>query len=278
MGNKFYLAVLMCVSFQVSIAGEITLEGVYLGKNIFVRNPYLTESKSFCITNIFVNGSELFNLPKSSAIQIDLEGFSLNTPVEIRVVHKDGCLPVFINPDAITNARGFDFLYTQIDDNSINWITAGESPGGYFIIEKEKWTGWARVDSIVCKGQIDNNQYSLDAHHYSGDNTYRIIFHTARQDTSMSEEIIFYSLLYPIIVYPTEKVIDLISLSRPTDYEIYDEYDQLVMKGFGEEIIVDSLPYAEYTIIIENESISFNKPKPEIIRRKRRKKNDSGNN
>lgn len=259
------------------MAGEITLKGVYLGKNIFVRNPYLSESKTFCITNIYVNGSELYNLPKSSAIQIDLKGFSFKDPVEIRVVHKDNCLPVFINPNAITNNRGFDFLFTQIDDNSINWITAGESPGGYFIIEKEKWTGWQRVDSVVCKGQIDNNQYSLEAHHYSGDNTYRVVFHNAIEEISISEEMIFYSLLNPITLYPTDKVIDLISLSRPTDYEIYDEYNKLVMKGFGEEIIVDALPYAEYTIIIENEPITFDKPKPEIIRRKRSKKNDAGN-
>ncbi len=278
MRKRIWFVAFFLASFQVVFAGEITLEGVYLGKNVFIRNPYISESNSFCIMNIYVNGAELFDLPKSSAIQVDLKGFSLNDPVVIRVIHKDGCLPVFINPSAITNQQDFGFLFTQIDDNSINWITAGETPGGYYIIEKDKWRGWEPADSIGAKGQIDNNQYSLETHHYSGDNQYRIIYHSLLGETSTSEEVVFYSLLPPITIYPTDKVIDFLSLSRPTDYEIYDEYDKLVMKGFAEDINVESLPYGEYSIIIENEPILIYKPKPEIIRRKRRRKNDSSKN
>ncbi len=254
-----------------TLAGEINLSGSYLGKNVFVRNPLDPTTSNYCVTTIFLNGRELTNLPRASAIQIDLSGFNLNDEILIRVIHKEGCTPSFINPGVITNKRGFEFLFTQVDDNSINWITTGETPDGYFEVMKMKWKGWQKIDSVRGKGQIDNNQYSLEADHYSGDNQYHLIFHN-QTDSYESEEINFYSLLKPITFFPVNKVIDLISLSRPTDYEIYDESGELVLTGYGEYIDVDHLAYEEFTIIIENEPAQFYKPKPEIIRKPRRKK------
>lgn len=254
----------------------IKIQGSYLGKNLFVRNPINPANNTFCVLNISVNGRELQDLPRSSAIQIDLSAFQLNDPVEIRVTHKAGCEPAFINPDVLTNQRGFAFLFTQVDDNSINWITAGETPGGYFQLEKMRWKGWQAIDSIAGKGQIDNNQYSVGAHHYSGDNAYRITYHTAAGELFVSNETNFYSLQKQVTFFPIEAVYDLITLSRPTDYEVYDEMGQLVRDGFGEYIDVDDLPVdREYTIIIENEPAQFFKPKPEIIRKPKRKRKNN---
>lgn len=276
--NRFiHIIFLIVLCSTIGYAGEIELTGVYLGKNLFVRNPLDPGSNSYCVTNIYVNGKELINLPRTSAIQIDLSRFSLNESIEIRVLHKDGCTPSFINPAVITNNRGFEFLFIQIDDNSINWITAGETPEGYFELEKIRWKGWQRIDSISGKGQIDNNQYSLEAAHYAGDNEYRLIFHQKQGRIYESEEVNFYSLLKPVTFFPVDKVVDLISLSRPTDYEIYNESGDLLIEGFGEYIDVDKLDYDEYTIIIENQPAEIYKPKPEIIYKPRRKRKNSGN-
>ena len=70
------------------------------------------------------------------------------------------------------------------------------------------------------------------------------------------------------------EVIDWITLSRETDYEIYDENDLLMAKGFGEYINVEGLDYGTYFIVIENEPLRIYKAEPEIIPRppKRRKK------
>lgn len=275
-GHRFLSILLLSVICNsATFAGEIELSGIYLGKNLFVRNP-LAEGNSFCVTNIFVNGQELVNLPRSSAIQIDLSTFMINESIKIKVVHKDGCAPSFINPDVITNSRGFAFLFTQIDDNSINWITTGESPDGYFELEKVKWKGWQRIDSITGKEQIDNNQYSVEAKHYAGDNQYRIIFYENQGEVFKSEEVNFYSLIKPVTFFPIDKVIDLISLSRATDYEIYNETGDLILEGFGDYINVDHLDYDEYTIIIENEPAQIYKPKPEIIYKPRKKRKNGG--
>ena len=112
---------------HLSVAGEITISGIYQGKNIFVRNPYIPDQGRFCINEIYVNNIPLTNLPKTSAIQIDLSGFKLFEPVEIRIVYSEVCTPTIVNPEVIKQARKFEFLYLQVDDLSINWITTGET-------------------------------------------------------------------------------------------------------------------------------------------------------
>lgn len=268
------------VQIGEAISGEIVLNGAYLGKNLFIRNTFSSQQGSFCITAIYVNGVRLPDLPKSSAIQIDLSKHPLYSKIEVKIQHHDDCVPVVINPEVIMQMREFGFLFSQVDDNSINWITAGESPEGIFLIEKMKWEGWEVVDSIPGKGQMDNNQYSIGAWHYSGDNLYRLIYRSSNAGMVISEEINFYSLLPLIKVAPSEKVEDYISLSRDTDYQIFDEHDKLVLKGFGGDIDVTSLPYGNFTLIIENEPVNFYRLEPEPIPRirRKRKKNDEKSN
>jgi len=266
-----WLVIILLIS-QRAISGEIILSGVYQGKNLFIRNPYMPDQKKFCITQIFVNDIALNNLPRSSAIQIDLGHLMHNDPVTIKVVHFDECIPVVVNPEVIRKARDFEFLFTQVDDNSINWITTGETPRGTFELEKLKWEGWLKTKDILAKGEMDYNQYSIDAGHYSGDNTYRIIYKNSEGETYAGEEVSFYSLLEPIIMYPGERVYEWISLSRDTDWEIYNDYDSLQFKGYGSEINVTSLEYSDFYIIIEDEPLRFYRPKPEIIPRKKKKK------
>ena len=180
-----------------------------------------------------------------------------------------------VNAGVIQEARDFDFLFIQIDDNSINWITTGETPEGVFEIEKLKWEGWEKMMEITAKGAFDNNQYSLQASHYTGDNSYRLIYINADGEQFVSEEETFYSLLDPIKMYPGDKVDDYISLSRDTDYKIFNDYDTLMMKGYGSEINISSLDYGDYYIVLEDEPLRFSKPKPEIVPRKKKKKSDN---
>ena len=270
---------ILCLLFaaQSVLAGEIQLSGVYQGRNLFVRNPYIPEQKTFCITQIFVNDVPLSNLPRTSAIQIELSHLQLGNSVEVRIVHLDGCTPLVVNPEVIRAARDFEFLFVQVDDNSINWITTGETPEGLFEIEKLKWVGWVKMKEIASKGQFDNNQYSIEASHYTGDNSYRLIYKNGKGQSFESEEVSFYSLLEPVIMYPGDKVYEWISLSRDTDWEIYNDYDSLQLKGFGSEINVNGLDYGDYYIILEDEPLKFTRPKPEIIPRKKRKKSKTDN-
>jgi hypothetical protein len=277
MAIRFTFIIFLMLISQAVVAGEIVLSGVYQGKNLFLRNPYIPDQKKFCVSQIFVNNIPLSNLPRSSALQISLDHLKHNDEVSIRIIHLDGCTPVVVNPEVIQQARDFEFLFTQVDDNSINWITTGETPEGVFELEKLKWVGWVKVREIQAKGELDNNQYSIEAGHYSGDNSYRLIYKNNKGASFSGEEVSFYSLLEPIIMYPGQEIFEWISLSRDTDWEIYNDYDSLQLKGYGGEINVKNLDYGDYYIIIEDEPLRFFRPEPEIIPRKKRKKTNKDN-
>ena len=172
----------------------------------------------------------------------------------------------------------FKFIQALTDDASISWITTGEMPGdGKFFIEKLKLDGWQVITVVPSKGNLDNNQYNIGIEHYSGDNRLRIRYVLGMQEV-LSDEIEFYSDLSPILIYPEDKVYDILSLSRPTDYVIKDYDGNLLMKGVGQDINVEQLPYGEFRLIIENREELFFRPEPEIIikpkkKTKKRKRN-----
>ena len=69
--KKLYLYCLFsCLTFSL-IAQEITLEGVYRGKDIYVQNPYLNVEGAYCIASIMVNGNIVLENPARSAPGID---------------------------------------------------------------------------------------------------------------------------------------------------------------------------------------------------------------
>jgi hypothetical protein len=254
------------------------LSGVYRGKDIFVQNPFLSVEGSFCISYISVNDQKLIESPTTSAVKIDLSGFSIDAPVDILIRHQKGCLPKVLNPEVLNAGSVFRFMQITADDASISWVTTGEMPGdGIYVLKMLKMDGWVPLLSVKGKGNLDNNQYSIGVDHYSGDNKYRLIY-TYDNEETLSDEFDFYSDLEPITYYPEGNVYNMISLSRVTDYVVKNYAGEVVMKGVGQDINVEPLAYGEFILILENREESFFRPEPEIIdrpRKKRKKRNGS---
>lgn len=267
---KLYLSVILLV-LQCSslLAGEIHIEGIYLGRNLYVRNPFDAEKEVFCINEIYVNDRLLISDSKISAIQIPLESFQLNEQIKVKIVHRDGCVPEIVNPEVISKTNSFSFLYFQIDENSINWITRGEALAGSFVVEQMKYQGWTEIYTRTGKGKIDYNQYIIEAKNYSGQNRYRIVYNLENGGSFKSEEVEYFSLLEPVEFFPTDSVTEWISLTRDADYNVLDNKGKILKSGFGNTINVDDLDYGEYRIVIENDEDFFVKPKPKITYRKK---------
>lgn len=253
--------------------------GVYRGRNIFIQNPYNSETKQYCVQTVEVNDKTLISSPNSSALTVDLSYLALNDMVKLTIYHNQGCKPKILNPRVLESGKGFRIVQTTADDASVTWITTGEEDrNAYFELQKEKLDGWVTLKKISAKGDIDNNQYSIGVTHYAGDNVFRIHYVSKLVDT-YSETFNYYSTIDPISFYPIDKVYDLISLSKETDYSIKDQEGKVVKKGVGQDIFVEDLKPGEYILIIENREESFFKPEPEEVlppvkKRKRRSKND----
>jgi hypothetical protein len=89
--------VLFVTSF--SFAGQIVLEGKYHGEDMYVQNPYSSDTTTFCTDSIIVNGIRYEGDIRESAYKLDLEsfGFELGTDLVISIYHKDDCKPKVLN-------------------------------------------------------------------------------------------------------------------------------------------------------------------------------------
>ena len=277
MKNIFLYVVLSCIIFSTT-AQDITLSGVYRGKDIYVQNPYLAAESNFCIIYISVNEQIVIEAPATSAVKIDLSAFAIDAPVAILVHHNGSCLPKILNPEVLNAGSVFKFIQITADDASISWVTTGEMPGdGSYELVKLKIDGWVPITTVRGKGNLDNNQYSLGIEHYSGDNRFKLKY-TYNDIETVSEEFEFYSDLDPITYYPEGDVYNMISLSRVTDYVIKNYAGEILLQGVGQDINVEPLPYGEFTLILESRQETFFRPKPEVFdepKKSKRKKKKS---
>jgi len=256
--------ILTCLSFTL-FAQEQRLTGVYRGRDVFVQNPYLNAEGAYCIAYITVNDVKVIDDPSVSAVKINLSKFAINSPISIVVYHHSSCSPKILNAEVLDVGSAFQFLQIIADDASISWVTTGEMPGsGIYFIEKLKLDGWLVIDTIRGKGNLDNNQYSQGIEHYSGENQFKLIY-LYNEDKIVSDEFSFYSEMDRILFYPEENVYDFLYLSKPTDYVIKNDMGEVLLKGYGQDIDLELLPYDELTLIIENREELFYHSEPEII-------------
>ncbi|MBL6445906.1 T9SS C-terminal target domain-containing protein [Fulvivirga sp. 29W222] len=239
-------------------SGEIVLSGTYQGKSVFVQNPFNHSKNTFCTKEVFVNDRKLFDVPQISAFKIDLSHLQLNDLVVIKITFDDGCTPRVVNPHVIQNPKQFKFISSQSDNQSISWNTAGEKPGGQFIIERyeAKRKQWEVIRSLLAKGRVDNNQYAIQAEHQNGENTYRVRYEDAEGNIVYSLELDYTSTDEPITFYPLVAT-NKLTLSDTTSYAITDYYGKLVKQGEGKEITVSELSPGEYYLNIQNRKEKF---------------------
>lgn len=257
---------------------QIRIDGVYRGKDLYIQNPYTNVEGSFCIAFIKVNDKRLVEEPKSSAIRLNLSRFSINDSLHIIIKHHSVCQPKVLNPEVLNAGNEFEYLQITADDAAISWVTTGELPGkGWYELFKMKLDGWVPEDSVLGKGNLDNNQYSVGVRHYAGENRFKLVYHYGAEQVA-SDEFTFYSDQDPISYFPEGNVYDLITLSRPTDWVIKDYTGKIWLKGDGQDIVISNLPYGELILVIENMEETIFRPEPEIIDRPKKKSRKKGRN
>lgn len=257
MKNIVFISIWL-LTVSAATGGELVLSGAYTGKPVFVQNPFNHSQNAFCALEVYVNDRKLFDAPQISAFKIDLSYLRINDLVVIRITFSDGCRPRIVNPDVIQPRDDFRFISSQADHSSVSWTTAGEIPGGQFIVEKydSKGDEWQVFRSIMGRGDQRQNQYSEDAEHQSGENKYRIRYESPDGNIFYSVEVVYASTVQPVTFYP-EIVTSKITLSDSTSYTITDAAGKLIKRGEGTEITVSELNPGEYFLNIQNRKERF---------------------
>jgi hypothetical protein len=249
--------------------GVVVLEGNYQGKPLYVQNPFGPGGVGFCVTEVKVNGNITTDETNSSAFEIDLKSQKLNPgeKVEVRIFHKDGCKPKVLNPEVLKPKSTFEVVSMSADkDGTFKWSTRSETGKLAFVVEQFRWNKWVKVGEVEGKGTPSNNEYSFKVSPHSGKNQLRIRQTDYSGQPRLSKPVDFMGEVPEIDFAPLKasKEINFFVKGKSdkpieTMYEIYDQYGNIVKKGFGSKVDVSNLPRGAYYLNFDNRMGEFSK-------------------
>jgi len=240
----------------------LVLDGNYQGKNLYVQNPFGNAGVGFCVTEVSVNGNVTTDEIASSAFEIDLKNWQLKLgdPVEVKIKYKGDCQgkPKVLNPEVLKPKSTYEVVKMEIaPDGTIKFTTKAESGKLSFVIEQYRWNKWVKVGEVDGLGTNGPNDYSFKSVLHSGDNKFRLKQLDYSGTPRYSKEVKVSSTAPKISFAPVKVSSEITFTGGETMYEIFDQYGNLVKKGFGSSVDCKSLPKAGYYLNYDNTTGEF---------------------
>ncbi len=252
------------VSSSIFAVGVIVLQGNYQGKNLYIQNPFAGSGVGFCVSEVRVNGTVTTDEIASSAFEIDFRNLQLKIgdAVEVKITHKDDCKPKVLNPEVLKPKSTFEIVSMAVgSDLTFKWSTKGETGKLAFVIEQFRWNKWVKVGEVEGNGTPDLNNYSFLVAPHSGKNQYRVkqVDYTGQPKLSKTVD---YNSTSPEITFSPAKVskeIGFFAGSAPTEtmFEIYDQFGNIVKRGFSSTVDAANLPKGAYYLNYDNKMGEF---------------------
>ena len=244
--------------------GVIVIEGKYQKRNIYVKNGFGSSGVGFCAYEVAVNGEKTTDEVNSSAFEIDLSlfNFKFGEKVIVEIKHKENCLPLIINPEALKPVATFEIVEMSIDGKGeLNWKTKSENGSLPFIIQQFRWNKWVKVGEVQGTGNPEISNYSFQTEPHSGENRYRV--KQVGYGPPRYSQAVSYVANVPSVTMTldNEKNPKLISFSQETLFEVYDLFGTVVKRGFGTSLDVGELKKGKYYISYDNATAEFSKKK-----------------
>jgi hypothetical protein len=266
--NIIYLFLLFVTANTINAqGGVIILEGNYQGKNLFVQNPFQSGGVGFCVNEVKVNGNIATDEVTSSAFEIDLKPHKLNIgdKVEIKIFHKEDCKPKVLNPEVLKPKSTFEVVSMTVDkEGTVKWTTKSETGKLAFAIEQFRWNKWVKVGEIDGVGTPTSNEYSFKVVTHSGKNQIRVRQTDYSGQPRLSKPVEVLTDVPEIEYAPIKASKDVNFFLKgksdkpfETMYEIYDQYGNIVKKGFGSKVDVSNLPKGAYFLNYDNKMGEF---------------------
>lgn len=257
MMKKLNIALIVLFNCSYLMAGEINIEGNFMGKNIFVTNPYKSSNNvGFCVTEVFVNGKLTTDETQQSSFEIDLISLQLvvGQKVSIKIKHIDGCKPKVVNPEDLKPRATFEIIPGSMKvtkDGLFTWSTKNETGKLDFTVEQKRWNKWVSIGKVEGRGTADQHTYTIKYDPYSGENLIRV----KQVDVTGAKvsESIKYRSMSPVVTF-TQGKDQNINFSSDTKWEVYDLFGNIAKQGRGNEIDVSDLKKGNYQMNYDNKS------------------------
>lgn len=249
----YIASVLALVSLHANDA--LIVEGKYQSKNIYVQNAFSQNGVGFCAYEVYVNNVRTSDEVGSSAFEIDLRPYNLQPgdPVTIQIYHKDGCMPKILNPEALKPRPTFATQNIEISlTGMLTWTTTGESGSLPFVIEQFRWNKWVYVGEVQGTGKAGPNTYNFQVTAHSGENQFRVKQAGFGKEVKYSPVVRYTPSDKPKLTFTQSKDSREVLLSGESLYEMYDQYGNVVLKGYGSKIQLDTFDKGTYYLCFDN--------------------------
>lgn len=258
------IILILFATLQLFAQASLSIEGTYLGKNLYIQNPENEEGFGFCVTKVTVNGDLLPSGYSANAFEIDFKLFNIaiGEPLFIVIEHNSGCTPKILNPEVLLPESTFDIQQISVSSTGeLVWSTLNENGKLPFFIEQFRWNKWVQVGEVSGKGTVAANKYEFKVIPHSGENILRVsqVDHTGNKRTS--KEVKFNSQQKVITKGSTivKSKIYFTEDSQPanTRYEIFDVYGNIIKKGTDSSVDCSNLLKGAYYINYDNKTEKF---------------------
>jgi hypothetical protein len=261
---KVLLPILIACFTHFTSVANLSIEGNYQGKSLYVQNPENSDGFGYCVTKVTVNGKILPSGISQSAFEIDFSIFkiAIGEKVFIVVEHSDDCKPKIINPEVLLPQSTFFTVDIAVTNNGyLSWKTTNEQGKLPFIIEQFRWNKWVQIGEVQGKGTTETNSYEFQIMPHSGENSIRVVQIDNSGEKRASKVVKFQSTVAIVEKNPV-KVKNSINFTAngkavETKYEIYDAYGNIVKKGVGSSVPCSNLSKGAYYLNFDNKTEKF---------------------
>jgi len=225
-------------------AGIIALDGRYQGKNLFVQNPFAEAGVGFCVYEVTVNEQIATDEINSSAFEVDLAnyGMKVGDAIRVRIKHKDGCMPVVLNPEVLRPKSTFEVVQQSMTPDGVyRWTTTNETGELPYIVEQKRWNKWVKAGEVMGIGSPGQHTYEFKGTPHSGENAFRVKQVDLTKRSRYSDVVKYTDPTVTIVTWSPPKPKDEILFSKATLYEIYDQYGNIVRRGYGDRVDINML-------------------------------------
>lgn len=247
-----------------TVSANLSIEGSYQGKNLYVQNPEDEDGFGFCASKVTVNGDVMPGGVSRSAFEIDFSLFDIKVgdPVFVVIEHGPGCTPKILNPEVLLPRSTFEVQEMAVTkDGDLKWTTTGEQGKLPFIIEQYRWNKWVNAGEVDGEGTAGPNSYEFQITPHSGENKVRVVQIDHSGMKKKSPEKTFTSEVPEVEMAPkkVKTEIRFTAKGQPvkTKYEIYDAYGNIVKKGFDSSVNCENLRKGAYYINFDNKNEKF---------------------
>jgi hypothetical protein len=260
--KRIIVAVLILLSMNL-IAGELSYDGYYQGKNLYVMNPFSNQSNTvFCINSVLVNGSAIKDAINSSSFEIDFGAMDLKPgdKVTVKISFKDGCTPKVINPEVLKPTASFAMVSIKADNNNLKWVTRGEQGSLTFLVEEFRWNNWRKIAEIKGLGTPDKASYEVPVNSHSGTNRYRVSQTDYTHKTKYSKVAQYQTPLNaPEVTFVMAEKGTKIKFSSQTVYQVWDSTGKFIKEGTDALVDVSDLEKGVYHLYYDDKTADFTK-------------------